>query len=98
MRQSLVKDEVDAVQVMMESIPHRGVKINVKLISGKSGYELRKFAERKKANLLIVGAPPKRFSLFDRVFPNDLEYVFADLPCNLLIVHPARKRKEELNG
>jgi hypothetical protein len=33
--------------------------------------------------------------LFDRVFPNDLEYVFADLPCNLLIVHPATKRKED---
>lgn len=95
LRQSLVKDEVAIVQGMMERIPHHGVRINVKLIAGKSGYELRKFAEKKKAHLLIVGAPPKHFSLFDRVFPNDLEYVFADLPCNLLIVHPARKRKEE---
>lgn len=94
LRQSLVREEVITVQKLMEAIPHHGVKINVKLIAGKSGFELAKFAARKKAQLLVVGAPPKRFSIFDRVFPNDLEYIFADLPCNLLIVHPVRKRKE----
>jgi nucleotide-binding universal stress UspA family protein len=63
------------------------VKINIKMLSGKSGFELCKFVERKQAGLLVVGAPPRRFSLFDRIFPHDLEYVFADLPCNLLVVN-----------
>lgn len=95
LRQSLVRDEIASVQRMMQGIPHDEIKINIKLVAGKSGFELSKFAEKKKAQLLIVGAPPKRFSIFDRVFPNDLEYIFADLPCNLLIVHPLTKNRKE---
>jgi nucleotide-binding universal stress UspA family protein len=99
LRQSLVQAEVESVREMMRDIPHEGVKLNVKLVAGKSGFELGQFARRKKADLLVVGAPPKRFSLFDRVFPNDLEYIFADLPCNILIVNPGKsKRKEGSNG
>ena len=94
-RHSLVKDEITSVQNILDRIPHEGVKINIKLLSGKSGFELAKFAQRKNADLLVVGASPRRFSIFDRVFPNDLEYIFADLPTNLLVVHP---RKEGLNG
>jgi nucleotide-binding universal stress UspA family protein len=80
---------------MLAKIPHDGVKINIKMLSGKSGFELCKFAQRKQADWLVVGSPARRFKLFDRVFPHDLEYVFADLPCNLLIVHP---RKEGHRG
>lgn len=90
-KQHLMKDEIDEVERMLSRIPHDKVKVNIKMLSGKSGFELCKFAERKQADLLIVGAPAKRFSLFDRVFPHDLEYVFADMPCNLLIVHPRHR-------
>jgi nucleotide-binding universal stress UspA family protein len=94
-RHALVRDEIASVQKLLDKIPHEGIKINIKLLSGKSGFELAKFTQRKNADLLIVGAPPRRFSLFDRVFPHDLEYIFADLPANLLIVHP---RKGGTNG
>ena len=94
-RNSLVKEEIENVEKMLQRIPHEGLKVNIKLVSGKSGFELSKFAQRKHADLLVVGASPRRFSLFDRVFPHDLEYIFADLPCSLLIVHP---RKEATNG
>jgi nucleotide-binding universal stress UspA family protein len=94
-RSSLVKEEIESVEKTLRLIPHEGLKINIKLVSGKSGFELSKFAQRKHADILVVGASPRRFSLFDRVFPHDLEYIFADLPCNLLIVHP---RKEAENG
>lgn len=95
MRQSLVKDEVENVEKILQRIPHEGLKVNIKLVTGKSGFELSKFAQRKQADLLVVGAPQRRFSLFDRVFTHDQEYIFADLPCNLLIVHP---RREASNG
>jgi len=90
-KQHLLKDEIAEVEKMLGRIPHDQIKVNIKMLSGKSGFELCKFAERKQADLLIVGSPAKRFSLFDRVFPHDLEYVFADIPCNLLIVHPRQQ-------
>jgi len=92
-RSSLVNEEMAIVEKALHKIPHDGIKINIKLVSGKSGFELSKFTHRKHADLLVVGASPRRFSLFDRVFPHDLEYIFADLPCNLLIVHPRREVK-----
>ncbi|MBL7853605.1 MAG: universal stress protein [Cyclobacteriaceae bacterium] len=94
-QQNLLHDEMSEVEKMLSSVPHEGLKVNVKVLSGKSGFELARFAERKSADLLIVGAPERRFSLFDRVFPHDLEYIFADLPAHLLIVH---SRKEAMNG
>jgi nucleotide-binding universal stress UspA family protein len=70
------------------------------MVSGKAGFELSKFAHRKNADLLIVGAPRRRFSVFDRVFPHDLEYIFGDMPCNLLVIHPKSEaeRKEAGRG
>ena len=85
--QGMVRDEIDAVEKILSRIPHQNLKVNIKMLSGKSGYELARFAERKKADLLIVGAPARGFSLLDRMFPHDLEYIFANLPCNLLVVN-----------
>ena len=90
-RQQLVQDEIDQVEKMLAKIPHEDVRINIKMLSGKSGFEVRKFALRKQADWLVVGAPARRFRLFDRLFPHDLEYIFADMPCNLLIVHPRKE-------
>jgi nucleotide-binding universal stress UspA family protein len=91
MKQELLQDEINEVEKMLASIPHDGVKINIKMIAGKSGFEVSQFAQRKHADWLVVGAPVRRFGLFDRLFPHDLEYIFADMPCNLLIVHPGKE-------
>lgn len=89
-RQEIVRDEIASVEKKIDAIPHEGLRINYKILSGKSGFELRKFTISKKADLLIVGAPSRKFSFFDRLFRHDLEYVFADLPANLLVVNPGR--------
>src|SRR5271154_4142647 len=76
LQQHLLQDEIAEVEKMLSKIPHEKVKINIKMLSGKSGFELCKFANRKQADLLIVGAPARRFVWFDRLFQHDLEYVF----------------------
>lgn len=95
LRHQFVQSEIETVQKILDRIPHDGITLNIKLVAGKSGFELSQFAKKKKADLLVIGAPARRFSFFDRVFTHDQEYIFADLPCNLLIVHP---RKEAMNG
>jgi nucleotide-binding universal stress UspA family protein len=96
-RNGLMRTEIENVEKLLAKIPHEGLKVNIKLVSGKSGFELSKFAQRKQADLLVVGASPRKFFLFDRVFTHDHEYLFQDLPCNLLIVNP-KSRKEAANG
>ena len=94
-KQGMVREEIDEVEKMLSKIPHGHLKVNIKMLSGKSGYELARFAERKKADLLIVGAPERKFFLLDRIFQHDLEYIFANLPCNLLVVN---QKKYSANG
>jgi nucleotide-binding universal stress UspA family protein len=87
-KSSLIEEEVRTAEKLLEGMPGKELKRNVKILSGKSGYELNQFAARVEADLLVTGAPERRLLLLDRVFPHDLEYIFADLPCSLLVVNP----------
>ena len=60
MRHNLVQSEIDTVEKILQEIPHEGVKINIKLVSGKSGFELTQFTQRKQADLLILDVPDYR--------------------------------------
>lgn len=97
LRNKLMHTEIENVEKLLSKIQHAGLKVNIKLLSGKSGFELAQFAQRKQADLLVVGASPRRFFFFDRVFTHDLEYIFQDMPCNLLVVNP-KQRKEVGRG
>lgn len=90
-RHGMVREEIEKVEILLKKIQHDDLKINIKVVAGKSGFELAQFARRKQADLLVVSAPPRRFKFFDRLFTHDLEYVFADLPCDLLIVQPGKE-------
>jgi nucleotide-binding universal stress UspA family protein len=88
-RRNLLQDEINSVQrVISRCSECDGLRLNVKITAGKSGYELAKFARQSKADLLVTEAPAGRLNFFDRMFPHDLEYILADLPCNLLVVQP----------
>lgn len=63
------------------------LKINEKVIKGKPGYAIRQYAETKNADLLVINSPDTHLTLLDRIFTHDIEFILADLPCNLLIVH-----------
>ncbi|MBS1542228.1 MAG: universal stress protein [Bacteroidetes bacterium] len=91
MRQDLVREEINKVEQQLRFLPRSQVKVNIKILSGKSGFELVQFARKKNADLLVVSAPERRFGLLDRIFTHDVEYVFADLPGNLLIIHPGKE-------
>ncbi len=89
-KQNMLREETAEVEKILHGIPHDTLKINIKMLSGKSGFELARFAERKEADLLVLGAPRRRFSFLTRVFPHDQEYIFNDLPCNVLLIHPRK--------
>lgn len=87
-RRNMVNDEIRNVNQTLDTLDTTGLKINVKVLSGKSGFELAKFCSRVDADLLVVGSPYRKMGIFDRMFPHDLEYIFAEMPCDLLILHP----------
>ena len=86
-RRRLLEDEKQKVQKLLDNIDTASLHINIKIFAGKPEHEIAKYSKRIKADLLILGAPDHKLSLIDRLFPHDLEYLLADLPSNLLIVH-----------
>ncbi len=85
------KKELQTNDSLIRSIikKHEGksVQITSKIIKGKPGYAINKFAQTKKADLLVVHAPETQLNVIDRIFTHDMEYILANLPCNLLILH-----------
>mgnify|MGYP006275736597 CR=1 FL=1 len=90
LQQQLVQREISEAEKILKEIPHENLKVNIKVVSGKAGFEAHQFSQKKNAELLVVGAPERRFIFLDRFFKHDLEYLFADLPCNMLIINPGK--------
>ena len=86
-RRKIVEEELENINILLEKLDTGDVNVNVKIISGKPEYEIAKFSRRVKADLLVLGAPEHKLNLIDRIFPHDMEYLLADLPSNLLVVH-----------
>lgn len=72
---------------LVSSIDKGSVNIDLKSVNGKPGYAISNFARQNHYDLLVFNSPDTHLGIFDRIFTHDIEYVLADMPCNLLIVH-----------
>lgn len=63
------------------------MRIKEKVVKGKPGYAISKYAREKDADLLVINSPDVHLNVLDRIFTHDIEFILADLPTNLLIVH-----------
>ncbi len=86
LKKKLIAQELKKVEKFLEDYDTSDLKINIKIIAGKSGYELRKFTKHVYADLLITGVVNKRMHFIDRLFQHNIEYIFEDIPCNLLVI------------
>ncbi|MCK6609480.1 MAG: universal stress protein [Bacteroidia bacterium] len=85
-KEKFLQEEDQKLEDILSCKDCSGLTINTERIEGKPGYVITKFAREKKADLLVLNSPDKQMGIIDRVFPHDIEYALADLPCNLLIV------------
>lgn len=86
-KREFTEDESNKLHSLIAECDASDLKINEKVVKGKSGYAIRKYAETKKADLLVINSPDTHLTFLDRIFMHNIEFILADLPCNLLIVH-----------
>lgn len=77
----------ETLQSLIDKCDVGNIKVTDKIIKGKPGYAISKYAKDKKADLLVINSPDTQLNLLDRIFAHDIEYILADLPTNVLIVH-----------
>ncbi len=85
-RARIRKRETLRVQELLREIDTENLAIQSKCIFGKSGYSIGHYSQNIKADLLVMNDFDRRFSLIDRIFIHDLEYILSDLPCDLLVI------------
>jgi nucleotide-binding universal stress UspA family protein len=61
------------------------IAIKTQSIFGTRGYSIGHYARVVRADLLIMNAPNKA-TIWDRLFPHDMEYILSELPTDVLIV------------
>lgn len=86
-KRHITDESEETLQTIIDKIDAGDIKVTDKIIKGKPGYAISKYARDKKADLLVINSPDTHLNVFDRIFTHDIEYILADLPCNVLIVH-----------
>ena len=86
-KENLIEEEDKRLNYILSCNDCGNLKINIDRIEGKPGYIISKYAREHHADLLILNSPDRKLNLIDRVFPTDIEFALADLPCNLLLVN-----------
>lgn len=86
-KRNLTEEHEEILQSVRDKCDSGDIKITDKIIKGKPGYAISKYAKDKKADLLVINSPDSNLNLFDRIFTHDIEFILAELPCNVLIVH-----------
>ena len=86
-RNEVISEENSRMSGLLSKITPGSLRVHHKIISGRAGHTISKFASEQEADLLVVNSPDHSLSIFDRIFTHDIEYMLADMPCNMLIVH-----------
>lgn len=90
------REEHRRLEGVLDSIPNtKDLLVEDKCLFGKKGYTIGHFTQSSRADLLVMNSPDTKLGFLDRVFTHDLEYILSDLPCDLLIVHTTKIKKEE---
>lgn len=86
-KKHISEDEEEKLQHIIDQCDTGDVKVAHKSIRGKQGYAISKYSRDRKADLLVINSPDTHLNVLDRIFTHDIEFILADLPSNLLIVH-----------
>ena len=86
-KESMMDDEHSKLSDLLSKVDQKGIELKPKTFSGRRGFTIGQYAQSVNADLLVVNSPDHHMNIFDRIFTHDLEYMLADLPCNMLIVH-----------
>lgn len=86
-KENLIEEEDKRLNYILSCNDCGNLKINIERIEGKPGYIISKYARDHQADLLVLNSPDRKLNLIDRVFPTDIEFALADLPCDLLLVN-----------
>ncbi len=80
------KEEEEKLNIFIKENNFSGLNISAVCLYGKSGWEVKNYVKENNGDLLVIASPKKKLKFFDRLFQHDLEFIFENLPCSILIL------------
>jgi nucleotide-binding universal stress UspA family protein len=87
-KERITSEDQKRIDEILKCTDCGNLNMHVERLEGKPGFMISKYARENGADLLMLSSPNTKLGLIDRVFPHDIEFALADLPCDLMIVHP----------
>jgi len=81
-------EENDKLELYARELNLKGIPITTECLYGKDGYEAGGYAKKSGGDLLVITGPKNRLKFFDRIFQHDQEFLYENIPCDLLIFKP----------
>lgn len=83
-------EEVSKLKMLVNELDLNKVKVNPICLYGKQGWEANRYVHEMKSDILVISGPKKELRFIDRVFQNNVEFIFKQLPCSLLVIKQQR--------
>jgi hypothetical protein len=85
-RRKWLDEEKQKMDLFVQELNLKKVKVNTICLYGKQGWEASNWVNENQGDLFVIPSAPRKSKLIDRIFQHDLEFVYKDLPCSLLII------------
>lgn len=85
-RQNWLEEEKNKLKIFASEMNIKDPNVKMYCLYGKEGWEAANFAREKKADIFAIPGPKKRLKLLDRIFTHELEFIFENLPSNILLI------------
>lgn len=89
LKEQILERENSRVATLLNNVDEvlkDGITIKSQGIFGKRGYSIGHYAKVQRADLLVMNKPEKS-TFLDKIFPQDIDYILAELPTDVLIIH-----------
>jgi nucleotide-binding universal stress UspA family protein len=82
------EEEREKIDVLVSELNMTGIKITTESLYGKEGWVAKNFVKEIGGDLFVITSPRRKLKLLDRLFQHDVEYIFEQLPCSILLIKP----------
>lgn len=84
---NFIDEEKEKIKIFVDEMNLVGnVPIEINCFYEKVAFNLSNYIKEIKADLLVIAAPPRKTTIFDRFVADEFRYFYDNLPSNLLIV------------
>jgi len=89
LQEQILERETSRVSIILNEIDDslkKDISIKSQGVFGTRGYSIGHYAKIQRADLLVMNKPEKS-TFWDKIFPQDIDYILSELPTDVLIIH-----------